>query len=156
MGVVISNGQNDKAILNIVDGQKIGTFFTKTATQGVPVDVQAVKARDGSRILQRLSAEQRKTIIQKMASNLIEHSKDILLANKRDLEEAKKDGKFVPFLFVTNILSIAGLKSSLLGRLGLSEKKLKTLATGLEQIAEKADVLGRLPLSSLRLLTLHA
>ena len=97
MGVVISNGQNDKAILNIVDGQKIGTFFTKTAIQGVPVDVQAVKARDGSRILQRLSTEQRKTIIQKMASNLIEHSKDILLANKRDLEEAKKDGKLVPF-----------------------------------------------------------
>lgn len=44
----------------------------------------------------------------------------------------------------------------MLGRLGLSEKKLKTLATGLQQIAEKADVLGRLRLSSLGLLTLHA
>ncbi len=36
----------------------------------------------------------------------------------------------------------SGLKSSLLGRLGLTEKKLKTLAIGLQQIAEKADVLG--------------
>lgn len=35
-----------------------------------------------------------------------------------------------------------GLKSSLLGRLGLTEKKLKTLATGIQQIAKKTDVLG--------------
>ena len=95
VGVVISNGQIDKAILNIIDGQKIGTFFTKTATQTVPVDVQAVKARDGSHSLQRLSTEQRKTIIQKMASNLLEHSKDILQANKRDLENATKEGSCV-------------------------------------------------------------
>lgn len=83
-------------------------------------------ARDGSRILQRLTTEQRKIIINKMASNLVDYSKDILQANKRDLENAAKDG----------------LKSSLLGRLGLSEKKLKTLSIGLQQIAEKADVLG--------------
>ena len=52
-----------------------------------------VVARDGSRILQRLSPEQRKAIIHKMASNLVEHSEDILRANKRDLEEATKTGK---------------------------------------------------------------
>jgi hypothetical protein len=40
---VISNGQIDKAILNIIDGQKIGTFFTNTPTQSLPVDVQAMK-----------------------------------------------------------------------------------------------------------------
>jgi len=33
----------DKAILDIVDGKKIGTFFTKTSRQSIPVDVQAVK-----------------------------------------------------------------------------------------------------------------
>ena len=43
VGVVISDGQNDKAILNIISGQKIGTFFTKTPTQSTPVDVQAMK-----------------------------------------------------------------------------------------------------------------
>jgi len=89
--------------------------------------VQAVKARDGSRVLQRLTSEQRKTIINKMASNLVDYSKDILQANKRDLDEAAK----------------TGLKSSLLGRLGLSEKKLKTLSVGLQQIADKSDVLGQ-------------
>jgi hypothetical protein len=40
---VISNGQIDKAILNIIDGQRIGTFFTKTPTQSLPVDIQAIK-----------------------------------------------------------------------------------------------------------------
>lgn len=63
-----------------------------------------------------------------MASNLIEHSSEILAANKRDLEAATK----------------AGVKSSLIARLGLSEKKLQTLAAGLQQIAEKANILGLL------------
>ncbi len=40
---MISNGQIDKAILNIIDGKRIGTFFTKTSTQSLPVDIQAVK-----------------------------------------------------------------------------------------------------------------
>jgi gamma-glutamyl phosphate reductase len=83
-------------------------------------------ARDGSRLLQKLSTDQRQAIINKMASNLIEYSKDILEANKNDLEEANKKG----------------LKSSLISRLGLSEKKLQTLSNGLRQIAEQADVLG--------------
>ena len=114
VAVVISNGQIDKAILNIVDGKKIGTFFTNAPAETLPVDVQALKgkfffvdmiekvfnefgnnlARDGSRLLQRLTAEQRKTIINKMASNLIEYSKDILQANKQDLEEATKEGTY--------------------------------------------------------------
>ena len=33
----------DKAILDIIDGKKIGTFFAKTSKQTEPVDVQAVK-----------------------------------------------------------------------------------------------------------------
>lgn len=63
-----------------------------------------------------------------MASNLIDHSQEILQANALDLEEANR----------------GGLKSSLIARLGLSEKKLQTLSVGLQQIAEKANVLGLL------------
>ncbi|UJR37450.1 hypothetical protein I4U23_030153 [Adineta vaga] len=125
VGVVISNGQIDKGILNIMDGKQIGTFFTKVPNQSMPVDVQAVKARDGSRQLQKLSSDERKSIIDKMASNLIDYSNDILQANKLDLDQATKNG----------------LKPSLIARLGLSEKKLQTLSNGLQQIAEKADVL---------------
>ncbi|CAF1121269.1 unnamed protein product [Rotaria sordida] len=127
VAVVISNGQIDKAILNIVDGKKIGTYFTNAPIKTIPVDVQALKAREGSRLLQRLTAEQRKTIINKMASNLIEYSKDILQANKHDLEEAMKEG----------------LKESLRNRLGLSQKKLETLSIGLQQIADRTDILGQ-------------
>jgi len=126
VGVVISNGQIDKAILNIIDGKKLGTFFTQTSTETLPVDIQAIKARDGSRILQRLSAEERKGIIRRMAKNLIDRKDEILQANRKDIEEAAKDG----------------LKSSLLARLGLSATKLETLAKGLEQIAEKTSILG--------------
>lgn len=43
VGVVISNGKIDKGILNIIDGKKVGTFFTKIPNQTVPVDMQAVK-----------------------------------------------------------------------------------------------------------------
>jgi hypothetical protein len=43
VGVVISNGKFDKGILNIIDGKKVGTFFTKIPNQSLPVDVQAVK-----------------------------------------------------------------------------------------------------------------
>jgi gamma-glutamyl phosphate reductase len=87
-----------------------------------------------------------------MASNLIEYSNDILQANKRDLEEATKEGEYLGNIFLIYNLMILGLKSSLLGRLGLSEKKLKILSTGLQQIAEKADVLGSFKLSLIHLL----
>ncbi|CAF4076186.1 unnamed protein product [Rotaria sp. Silwood2] len=101
-------------------------------------------ARDGSRLLQKLSSEQRKSIINKIASNLNEYSKDILQANKHDLEEATKGGTIkISYLITTKNCLLKGLKSSLIGRLGLSEKKLQTLSLGLQQIAEKADVLGQ-------------
>lgn len=56
--------------------------------------IETSLAREGSRLLQRLTQEQRKTIINKMASNLIEYSADILQANKQDLEEATKEGEY--------------------------------------------------------------
>lgn len=92
-----------------------------------------------------------------MASNLIEYSADVLQANKQDLEDAMKDGIYceniskqtkIYFFFLLNhllsyrIYIYSGLKASLVDRLGLSEKKLQTLSIGLQQIAEKTDVLG--------------
>lgn len=41
--MVIANGKTDKTILNIIDGKKIGTFFTDIPNHGVPVDIQAMK-----------------------------------------------------------------------------------------------------------------
>lgn len=43
--VVICNGCEEKAIINIVKGKKVGTFFTMTPSQGTPVEVQAREGR---------------------------------------------------------------------------------------------------------------
>ena len=100
-------------------------------------------ARDGSRLLQKLSTDQRQAIIIQMASNITDYSKDILQANRRDLEEANKRGLREKMKFSeVKCVFIEGLKASLMARLDLSEKKLQTLSNGLQQIAEKANALG--------------
>ena len=50
-------------------------------------------ARDGSRALQSLTAEQRAEIINNIANSLMEHQTEILAANKKDLENARNDGE---------------------------------------------------------------
>jgi gamma-glutamyl phosphate reductase len=55
--------------------------------------MSCITARDGSRLLQKLSSDERKSIINKMASNLTDYAGDILQANKRDLEQAAKTGR---------------------------------------------------------------
>ena len=39
--VVICNGCEENAIVNIVKGKKVGTFFTKAKARGTPVELQA-------------------------------------------------------------------------------------------------------------------
>lgn len=96
--VVICNGQRENAIVDIINGKKIGTFFTNSATGAAntapSVETIASKARDGSRILQNLTAEERSKIINTYANSLLEKSQSILEANKLDLEKAKKSSKF--------------------------------------------------------------
>jgi hypothetical protein len=41
VSVVITNGFAHNAIVNVVNGKKYGTFFTKAPVAGVPVEVQA-------------------------------------------------------------------------------------------------------------------
>ncbi len=51
--------------------------------------------RDGGRSLQALSAEQRSAIIEDYAKRLLDNSKQILNANKLDMDLAKKNSKFI-------------------------------------------------------------
>lgn len=39
--VVICNGCEEQAIINIVKGKKVGTFFTRAQARGTPVELQA-------------------------------------------------------------------------------------------------------------------
>ena len=65
-------------------------------------------------------------------------------ANKLDVEMAKSTSSFNKLKFYKMILQLfLDLNGPLLGRLLLSESKLKTLSVGLEQIAKNTNILGK-------------
>lgn len=77
-------------------------------------------ARVGSRTLQSLTPEERASSVYTLADLLVTKQSQILDANAKDIEEATK----------------TGLAKPLLSRLSLTPAKLKSLATGLKQIAD--------------------
>lgn len=126
--VVICNGCEEKAIINIVKGKKVGTFFTMAPTKGTPVEVQAREARDGGQKLQALTGEHRAAVVQRLADLLLERKADIIAANQQDVTAAYNKG----------------MSQGNMARLLLNEQKLQTLAAGLRQIAESShNALGR-------------
>lgn len=123
VSVVICNGMQEKAIKTIIEGRRLGTFFTDAApVSSASVDVLAENARHGSRVLQGLSAGDRAGCIFTLADLLISRQADILAANAEDLSEAAKQNTPKP----------------LVSRLTLSPSKLKSLSAGLRQIAESS------------------
>ncbi|KAI1236082.1 Delta-1-pyrroline-5-carboxylate synthase, partial [Lamprotornis superbus] len=131
--VVIANGTHPKisghVITDIVEGKKVGTFFSEVKPAGPTVEQQAEMARTGGRTLAALQPEQRAEIIYRLADLLTDQREEILLANKKDLEEAENKGR---------------LALPLLKRLSLSTSKLNSLAIGLRQIAASSqDSVGR-------------
>ncbi|KAB0390394.1 hypothetical protein E2I00_008657 [Balaenoptera physalus] len=129
--VVIANGTHPKVsghvITDIVEGKKVGTFFSEVKPAGPTVEQQGEMARSGGRLLATLEPEQRAEIIHHLADLLTDQRDEILLANKKDLEEA--EGR---------------LAAPLLKRLSLSTSKLNSLAIGLRQIAASSqDSVGR-------------
>lgn len=128
VSVVICNGTEEKAILNITKGKQVGTFFTTAQVTGTPVELQAMQAREGSRALQSISAQDRADIIYKLANSLIDRKDEILSANKKDVSEAE----------------MSGLSAPMVSRLKLTENKLNVLAEGLRQIADTSEsIVGR-------------
>lgn len=73
-----------------------------------------ITARYGSRVLQKLPAEDRARAIYTLAELLIQKQADILDANEKDIAKATKEGTSGP----------------LLSRLSLTPAKLKSLAVG--------------------------
>ncbi|KAG2462319.1 P5CS synthase, partial [Polypterus senegalus] len=131
--VVIANGTHPKVtghvITDIVEGKKVGTFFSEVKPAGPTVEQQAEMARSGGRTLASLLPEQRAEIICHLADLLTDQKEEILSANKTDLEIAVGGGRLSP---------------PLLKRLSLSSAKLNSLAIGLRQIAASSqDSVGR-------------
>ncbi|KAL6094950.1 aldh18a1 [Pungitius sinensis] len=131
--VVIANGTHPKVtghvITDIVEGKKVGTFFSEIQPAGPTVEHQTEVARTSGRTLASLQPHQRSEIICRLAELLIEKSEEILTANKMDMDLAVNAGHSPP---------------AMLKRLSLSPAKLTDLAVGLRQIAVAAqDSVGR-------------
>ncbi|KAF7705392.1 delta-1-pyrroline-5-carboxylate synthase [Silurus meridionalis] len=122
--VVIANGTHPKVtghvITDIVEGKKVGTFFSEVKPAGPTVEQQTEMARSAGRTLASLLPEQRSEIIYAMADLLTEKRDEILSANKKDMEIAMNSGRMPP---------------AMIKRLSLSTSKLSSLAIGLRQIA---------------------
>ncbi|XP_038592123.1 delta-1-pyrroline-5-carboxylate synthase isoform X4 [Micropterus salmoides] len=126
--VVIANGTNPKVtgqvITDIVEGKKVGTFFSKIKPAGPTVEHQTEMARCSGRTLASLLPDQRSEIICRLAELLYERQEEILDANKMDMDLAVNAGH---------------LPQTMLKRLSLSPAKLNSLALGLRQIAVAAQ-----------------
>uniref|UniRef100_A0AAQ5XEI3 Delta-1-pyrroline-5-carboxylate synthase n=1 Tax=Amphiprion ocellaris TaxID=80972 RepID=A0AAQ5XEI3_AMPOC len=124
--VVIANGTHPKVtghvITDIVEGKKVGTFFSEVKPAGPSVEQQTEMARHAGRTLASLLPEQREEIICHLAELLTEKKDEILSANRKDMEMA----------------------TALINRLSLSTAKLNSLAIGLRQLAVSSrDSVGR-------------
>uniref|UniRef100_A0A665WXN3 Delta-1-pyrroline-5-carboxylate synthase n=1 Tax=Echeneis naucrates TaxID=173247 RepID=A0A665WXN3_ECHNA len=131
--VVIANGTDPKVtghvITDIVEGKKVGTFFSEVKPAGPTVEQQTEMARHAGRALSSLLPEQRGEIICCLAELLTEKKDEILSANKRDMELATASGRF---------------SQALIDRLSLSTAKLNSLAIGLRQLSVSSrDSVGR-------------
>ncbi|XP_066856951.1 uncharacterized protein [Anser cygnoides] len=95
--VVIANGTHPKisghVITDIVEGKKVGTFFSEVKPAGPPAEQQGERSRAGGRTLAALQPEQRAEIDCRLADLLPDLREEILLANKKDLEEAENKGQ---------------------------------------------------------------
>lgn len=129
--MVIANGVGSEfhALSKIMDGRKIGTFFSLAEKTGPSVEEQAEDARQAGRALQALEPEQRAQILYRLADLLEERTTEILDANSRDLELATIS---------------QDMSAPMLSRLSLTPNKITNLAAGIRQIAEGSyDNIGR-------------
>lgn len=117
--VVVCDGGRGDVIKRVIDGEKVGTFFTECPEDVDPTQL-ADLARAGSQILSKIGAENRSKMIRDIASALRSSRDQIIQENKRDLDKGKSEG----------------LEDVLLARLKLTDDKLASLCVGLEQIAE--------------------
>jgi len=127
--LVIASGYRMNTVRDIVKGDRVGTLFVKNPEMAQTLSPQhiAVQCRKASQILRTLSTEERRRILLYVAQSFEKRSNEILEANTLDLREAARNNTTGP----------------LLERLKLNQEKLRDLITGIRQIAEAEDPIGR-------------
>lgn len=131
--VVIASGFKYGIIMSVINGGNHGTLFVSNPaglepSDSVSAEEMAVAARNGCRQLQKLSSEERASILQRIAHELVAQSAAILKANQADLYAAE----------------ISSLDEGLLARLKLTKSKLQTLAEGIQSIASQEEPIGKM------------
>lgn len=86
-----------------------------------------IQAKDASRVLAKLTTEQKNEILIQAADALIKHADEILLANAQDLERAKQNDMPKP----------------LQDRLMLSQERIVAIASGVKEVAKLDDPVGK-------------
>eukprot|EP01124_Arcella_intermedia_P011616 TRINITY_DN18035_c0_g1_i1.p1 TRINITY_DN18035_c0_g1~~TRINITY_DN18035_c0_g1_i1.p1 ORF type:complete len:735 (+),score=195.50 TRINITY_DN18035_c0_g1_i1:321-2207(+) len=125
--VIIASGYKRHSIINIIEGKRVGTLFTKYVDDKDDLRKMTMDARAGSIALRTLKAEERDQILLEYAKNIENNMKLILDENNEDLKVADR----------------IGVEGSLLSRLKLTEDKLKDLIKGIHQLARSADPVGK-------------
>ncbi|MSS62559.1 glutamate-5-semialdehyde dehydrogenase [Velocimicrobium porci] len=92
------------------------------------------RAREASIYMGQLSVKDKNRGLKAVAEALIQHSEELLEANKKDVWNAKEKG----------------IKASLIDRLQLTEERIKSMADGLEQIITLDDPVGEVTSMKLR------
>ena len=86
-----------------------------------------VKVKEASRVIANLKGEVKRKVLREMADRIEKYNKEIIEANKKDLEYAKENN----------------LSSALIDRLLLNENRIKSMADALRDIAKLKDPVGR-------------
>jgi len=127
--IVIASGYRTDSILQIMNGEMVGTLFVKNPEQFVDEDagakLKATSAREASRKLLKLTPDERSKILLGIAKQLLQQKQEIIQANAKDISRAEQEN----------------LAPSLLARLPIASK-LETLAKGIEQIANDPESIG--------------
>jgi glutamate-5-semialdehyde dehydrogenase len=92
------------------------------------VTQKAIEAKAGARSLAKTSSEHKNRVLIRMAEALKERSADLIAENKKDIEFAEKKG----------------LSKALIDRLAITEKRVKEMAYGLEEVAQLPDPVGEI------------
>ena len=87
---------------------------------------KAIEARAGARALAKASSKQKNEALVRMAEALRKRAKELILANKKDIQYAK--GK--------------GLSKAMIDRLTLNEKRVDEMAQGLIEVSALPDPVG--------------
>lgn len=102
------------------------TTDTQTNTTELMLDI-GKKAKSAARILRNASDQQKSAALRQMADLLLDKKEVLIAANQKDLEAAQEKN----------------LAAALVDRLTISETTIQSMATGLRQIADMPDPVGK-------------